>query len=293
MKESAQRRAGDARAGGHTQPPNMAEPQAKKRPEIVEPPLGLGRDIEISVARAPGRFLRGALMLLGLGFVFIVGGDAIAADRPHDGRGLIVEGCGVLLLFISFYAFGMFARHRGRGDLVLRLDREVLDLPVLAFAGPMRFTERLAHLHTVGVLANRNATWIQVSARGGQKAIIPAQWLEGSEDLLTFATRLELRATMARAHGGKIPRAALAGSEAMALLARGAQPIFGVVVDKVKSKRPKVLALVDSFDDYFAHLAEWPEESKLVVLDDVREKFLAELGALGDEASKERAERLA
>lgn len=247
----------------------------KKRPKGVdEPALGFGRDISLDVRSALTRWLRGTLLVASIGFVFVLFGRHMA-DR--DPRGVLVGICGGLLLAIGAWMGAVLLRNGGRSDLVLTLDHREIDVPRIALFGPRWLTCGLHEIERAAMMQTRNALWIELLPQRGPKTIIPTEWVEPVAPLAELFWRIELRVTLARRHGGKTPRAALVGTEALVGLGSAAHPIAGVVLSRLETKRPIVVASVASVPEFFARLSEWPEDAKLMVPSDVHAELVATL----------------
>ncbi len=238
-----------------------ADPKTKRRRGLDEPPLGFGRDIEIHYPRLVEGRARAAVLLVGLGIFFGLVGASMPADRP----GFVVELGGGALIVIALYFLAVLFRNRGRDDLFLRIDHRTFDCPLINLAGPMRLTRGLHELAGVRLMRGRQTMWIEVEPLQGPTATLASAQV-GS--LMEMYWRLELRITLARRFGGRAPRVALVGAEAMVALGRTDAPIAGVVLSRTTSKRPVVIATVKTLDEFLSRFAEWPADAKLSVPED-------------------------
>lgn len=251
-----------------------AEPKKKRTKRIAEPPLGFGRDIELTLRDPRDHQLRVALFVAGLGALFLGFG---AASRDHDPRLFLVAVCGGALLAIAVYLALLWFRHRGRADWQLRLTHREIDVPRIALFGPLRVTCALNELGPVALMTQQGGFWIEAQPFHGPTLKIIGTWLPSEVPVREIYWRLAVRQQIARSSGGKAKRAAVVGSEAMIGLSSPSTPVGGVVLSRAQSKHPIVIATVASPQEYFARFAEWPEDSKLVVPNDVREQFVAAL----------------
>lgn len=247
----------------------------KKRPKgIDEPPLGLGRDIELDVRAALGRWMRGAIITLGIGGAFVPFGMAMLDDDP---RGGLVAFGGGLLIVIGLWMLAVLVRNRSRTDLVARFGHRRLDIPRLALFGPTRIECGYEELAGLALMQSRSGMWIELVPMHGPKAIVPMEWVQPVAPIMELYWRLELRRTVARTHRGKAPRAAIVGAEAQVALGSPEHPIAGVVLSRTESKRPVVIAAVASVPEFFQRLREWPDDAKLYVPSDVHAAMMAAL----------------
>lgn len=257
------------------------EPSARKKPgpePLPEPPLGWGRDFELDPKGGPQRLFLAALFvsLLALGAALL---GLVVLEGHRNAGGMVL--CALLLGGCAAYLFALYLRNAGREDLVARFTREGVSLPRVALVGPQSFECAWRELEPPQLMMHGAQRWIALKGPYGQEAIVPVEWA-GAQDLEEVLLRIDLRRTLALERKGPPPRALLVGAEALLDLRRRGEPAAGVVVGRVRKKRPVVYAFVGSVDEFEARRSEWPEGSKLYLPRALREQLEQRLADTSD-----------